>query len=288
MGPKLDIDALRALCAIADQGGVTRAAEHLALSQSAVSHKIKRLEQQIHCDLLARRPGGALFTETGEDLLPRARRILALHDEAVQSLSRQPLSGSIRLGMTEDVTSSDLARVLGRFTRLCPDVSVRTHVRMSLVLQDQLDAGEVDLGIMQVFAHQVRPKDRVLSSETVHWVKAKDLELDHSSPLPFLAYDDACFFLHWARDLSEVQLNTVLQCGSSAGIASAVRAGLGVALLPSRFLDSEMEILDGPLPELPQITYVVRQAAKARAHHITALAREIEAGITETPGLRIA
>ena len=105
---RLDIDALRTLCAIVDHGGITRASEHLSLSQSAVSHKMKRLEQNIDCTLLTRRPGAPLLSSEGQRLLKYARRILALHDEALLSFSKQPLTGKIRLGMTEDVTSSDL------------------------------------------------------------------------------------------------------------------------------------------------------------------------------------
>lgn len=60
-GRRLEIDALRALWAIRRHGGITRAAEALGLSQSAVSHKIKRLETSLACDLLGRSPGGAMF-----------------------------------------------------------------------------------------------------------------------------------------------------------------------------------------------------------------------------------
>src|SRR5215510_6732838 len=80
---RLDIDALRALCAIEDSGGVTRAAELLGLSQSAVSHKVKRLESSLECELLRRRPGAPLFTAAGQDLLAYAKRILGIHDEAL-------------------------------------------------------------------------------------------------------------------------------------------------------------------------------------------------------------
>ena len=58
MVERLDIEGLRALLAISTHGGVTRAAEHMALSQPAVSHKIKRLETVLDCELLARRAGG--------------------------------------------------------------------------------------------------------------------------------------------------------------------------------------------------------------------------------------
>src|SRR5690242_4658299 len=134
LAQRLDIDSLRALCAIEDHGGVTRAAAFLGLSQSAVSHKVKRLETSLETELLSRRPGAALFTDAGQDLLIYAKRILDIHDEALLSLSKTPLQGKISLGMTEDMTCGDLSRILGRFTRLHPAVSVRMQVHMSLTL----------------------------------------------------------------------------------------------------------------------------------------------------------
>lgn len=278
MTQRLDIEALRTLCAIADFGGVTRASDHLALSQSAVSHKIKRLEAMIDCPLLARRAGGPLLTEDGKRLVTYARRILALHDEAVLSLSKQPLSGKIRLGMTEDTTSSDLSRILGRFTRLHPNLSVRTHVRQSLVLDDELQRGEIDLAVMQVFASDVTTNDLLLYDDRLLWVKARDLVLDLDRPLPFLAYDDACFYKRWAMQadrLSTVALETVLECASSAGIVSAVQAGLGIALLPGQYVTEEMQILDDPFPTPPEVSFIVRQGRKSRARPVAALAAEI-------------
>lgn len=57
-GRRLEIDSLRALSAIRKHGGITKAAVVLGLSQSAVSHKIKRLEISLDCELLGRKPGG--------------------------------------------------------------------------------------------------------------------------------------------------------------------------------------------------------------------------------------
>ena len=66
---RLDIESLRALKTVADAGGVTRAAERLHLTQSAVSHKIKRLEDRIGRPLFRRRDGGLGPTEDGIQLL---------------------------------------------------------------------------------------------------------------------------------------------------------------------------------------------------------------------------
>lgn len=288
---RLEIDALRVLSAIRHHGGVTRAAEALGLSQSAVSHKIRRLETSLDCELLSRKAGGSLFTATGEDLLDFARRILSLHDEALLSLSRTTLSGRIALGLTEDTTCTDLARILGRFHRLHPDVSVRTRVRMSLVLRELLERGELDAAILQVFAHDVRPTDQVLFREPLHWVKHRELALPDHGPVPFLSFDDACFYRKWALDIGQdgdVLLETVFECASAAGIILAVNAAMGVALLSERHCRPEMEIITRRLPRPPELAYVIRRAKKARNPALDTLVNEIESEISRYGGLALA
>jgi DNA-binding transcriptional LysR family regulator len=288
---RLDIDALRALRAIRQHGGTTRAAEALGLTQSAVSHKIKRLETSLDCDLLSRRPGAPTFTPVGEELLAYADRILGLHDEALLSLTKTDLAGRILLGLTEDTTCSDLSRILGRFRRLHPLVAVRTKVRMSLVLRAMLDRGELDAAIVQVFAHEVRPTDVVLFREGLHWVKAPDLPLPAEGAIPFLSFDDDCFYRCWALDVGQdegAQLETVFECSSAAGIVAAVNAGLGVALLSGRHLRPDMEIIRDRLPAPPTLAYVVRRARKVRNSALDSLVAEIEREISRSGGLSLA
>ncbi|EJC80079.1 transcriptional regulator [Rhizobium leguminosarum bv. trifolii WSM2297] len=288
---RLEIDALRVLWSVRRHGGITRAAEALGLSQSAVSHKIKRLETSLDCDLLSRRPGAPMFTAAGEDLLDYAERILGLHDEALLSLTKTPLAGRIALGLTEDTTCSDLARILGRFRRLHPDVAVRTKVRMSLVLRAMLERGELDAAIVQIFAHEVRPTDTVLFREQLYWVKHPDLVLPPGGPIPFLSFDDECFYRQWALDIGQdgdTLLETVFECASAAGIVSAVTSALGVALLNGRHLRPEMEIITNHLPAPPALAYVVRRARKARNPALDTLVAEIENEISRYGGLTLA
>lgn len=288
---RLDIDALRALLAIRQHGGVTRAAAALGLTQSAVSHKIKRLETSLDCPILNRRPGAPVFTAQGEELLGFAERILSLHDEALLSLTKTDLSGRVLLGLTEDTTCSDLSRILGRFRRLHPQVAVRTKVRMSLVLRAMLDRGELDAAILQIFAHEIRPTDIVLMREALNWVKSPEFTLPPDGTIPFLSFDDDCFYRRWALDIGQdggAIFETVFECSSAAGITAAVGAGLGVALLGDRYLRPEMEVIRDRLPEAPTLAYVIRRSRKSRNPALDSLVAEIEAEISRYGGLSLA
>jgi DNA-binding transcriptional LysR family regulator len=286
---RLEIDALRALSAIRHHGSVTKAAAALGLSQSAVSHKIKRLEVSLDCELLGRKAGAPMFTAAGEDLLDYAARILGMHDEALLSLSKTPLAGRLLLGFTEDTACSDLARILGRFRRLHPNVTVRTKVRMSLVLRAMLERGELDAAVVQVFNHEVRPTDVVLYRERLHWVKHPELVIGHDTPIPFLSFDEDCFYRKWALDIGQddAVLETVFECSSAAGIVSAVNATMGVALLSDRYIHGEMQIMTGRLPPPPPLAYVVRRARKSRNPALDTLVREIERDVGRQGGLAL-
>ena len=174
MPDRMDIDLLRTLKAIQDHGGVTRAAEHLALTQSAVSHKIRRFENNLGCRLLRRKPGAGLLTPDGRHLLRYAEKILTMHDEALQGINRPALSGRVRLGITEELVTAGLAAVLARFRRLYADVRVTAQVEQSLILADWLNDSALDMAVMQVFAHEVKPDDQILWTDQLVWVKSVD------------------------------------------------------------------------------------------------------------------
>ncbi|WP_238387426.1 LysR family transcriptional regulator [Serratia sp. P2ACOL2] len=93
MNQRLSIDALRALQSVIDTGSMTRAAKQLNLSQSAVSWKIKRLEEQLGRTLIDRQGGALIATVDGEALLMHGRQILQAHDRALAHFSPLVIAG---------------------------------------------------------------------------------------------------------------------------------------------------------------------------------------------------
>ena len=282
MTDRLDIDLLRTLKAIHDFGGVTRAAEHLSLTQSAVSHKIRRFEHGIGCQLLRRKPGQDLFTSDGKHLVAYAEKIISIHDEALLGINKPTLSGQVRLGITEEMVNTGLAKVLGRFGRLYPGVRVKTRVEQSLMLEELLRQSQIDMAVMQLFRHEVETGDLTMQQDRLAWVKSIDYEMPEDGRIPFIAFDQNCFYRQWAaQELagSDKLLDVVLECASNEGVTSAVLAGMGVALIAERHLQPGMERVDIAQP--PDIVFVIRCARTRPAEHLAALRDDIFESLSE-------
>ena len=230
---KLDIETMRALTVIAETGGITRAAKKLNLSQSAVSHKVKRLERSLNRSLFSRIDGKLGFSRDGEKLLDYARRMVRLHDEAWASFHQSDLSGELRLGITEDITAPDMARILSNFSNSFPNVALTSRVAHTPQLVNLLDQGEIDMALIEVFESQQLDSDYPLGEQQVVWLQAEDFILD-DNPIPYVTYHRDCFYKAWAEQaLAGVDrsLRVVFECPSLDGMINAVRNGLGIGLV---------------------------------------------------------
>ncbi|HAB57667.1 MAG TPA: LysR family transcriptional regulator, partial [Acidimicrobiaceae bacterium] len=107
----MDVESLRVFRQLVAAEGFTAAAERLGVTQSAVSHKIRRLEERIGRDLLRRDGQSFVLTPDGRDLLAHAEAIVDAHDRAVDALQRSNVSGTVRLGCNEEVAATQLAEV---------------------------------------------------------------------------------------------------------------------------------------------------------------------------------
>lgn len=113
----LDIVLLRTFLEVVDSGGFALAADNLALTPSAVSGHIKRLEQTAGVSLLSRTTRRLELTQAGETLYAYARNIVELEREARARLHGTPIRDRLRIGASEDFASAWLPRVLQRFRR---------------------------------------------------------------------------------------------------------------------------------------------------------------------------
>ncbi|MFN6979926.1 MAG: LysR family transcriptional regulator, partial [Gemmobacter sp.] len=145
MARHLDLAALRSFVAVADTGGVTRAAGLMNLTQSAVSMQLKRLEESLGLALIDRAGRGVALTAAGEQLVGYARRLLSLNDEALGRLTGRAYEGVVRLGVPTDIVHPFIPRVLRQFAVAFPRVQVNLSSSYTRRLRAQFARGECDL-----------------------------------------------------------------------------------------------------------------------------------------------
>lgn len=277
---RLDTESLRALKLVAEVGGVTEAAARLCLSQSAVSWKLRRLEERVGRTLLHREGRMLRPTVHGRELIAFAERILSAHDAAVARLRGSGLTGSVRLAATDDFAVDRLADIAGRFSTIHPEVRLQIRVDASLAVADLVDAGEVDLAVMPVEADALHDGDVRLWSDELVFVQAADRAFPAEEPLPLVTFGPRCFYGRIAReclDAAGVPYVEALQSASVAGVRAALSAGFGVALMNRGFMSEDHRPWSGPrgMPAPPGIEYVLRASRETLSEAARTLAGEL-------------
>ncbi|UGA54861.1 LysR family transcriptional regulator [Vibrio sp. VB16] len=143
----MDIDQLHAFCQLAHDRNYRVASEHLCVTQSALTKKIKRLEKQLKVVLFERGRHGAELTQVGQILLPEAWRMIR-NFESFQTLSNFVAEGTyghldIAFGIS---TYHEAPRYIAMFKQLCPDVHVTLNDMPSHNQIDELLSGNIQLG----------------------------------------------------------------------------------------------------------------------------------------------
>ena len=251
---------LRAFVAVCETGGFTRAAERLHLTQSAVSHQIRRLEEQVGRPLLYRTTRKLTLTEDGEDFLRHAEQILQGQDALTRRFQSSTASGAIRLGVPENFIGDRLPQLLGRFARSYPAVRLEVSVSVCLDLRAKVDAGELDLAV--AITRSDAKGGTVLRQTQFVWAAADTFRRPQDSSLPFALSPPPCALRAMAVEAltaSSLDWHVGFTSANQHGLKAAVKAGLAVSIFAQEEIEHWMRVLDGDdgLPPLPKANYVL-------------------------------
>jgi DNA-binding transcriptional LysR family regulator len=145
---QLDWNLLRTFIAIVQYGGISRAAEHVHLTQPAVSHALKRLEAQLRCKLIDRSARRFEITQAGHQVYQRA---VEIHNQ-ISNLQytygafREDIFGHIRLLFASRLKSAELDDLIADFHRSYPMVTIRVDVMPSFEIQALIQQGAASFG----------------------------------------------------------------------------------------------------------------------------------------------
>ena len=255
MTRNLDLTALRSFVAIADAGGVTRAAGFLNLTQSAVSMQIKRLEDVLQVELLDRAGRKVALTAAGEQLLGYARRMLTLNDEAFGRLTHNSFEGEIVLGVPHDIVYPNIPQVLQRFNRDYPKMKVTLLSSFTRSLIDQFARGECD--IILTTQDTLAAGGETLVELPLVWIGAPDGQAWRQRPLR-LAFEYRCIFRQLAQaalDKAGIGWEMAVESDNTRTIEASVSADLAVHTMLAGSEPQHLERIahGGTLPDLARM-----------------------------------
>jgi DNA-binding transcriptional LysR family regulator len=257
---------LETFATAAELSSFTAAGKALGLTQAAVSQRIHTLEALLGLPLFARHGGYVLLTDAGHRLLDYARRILALHHQALQELTgRQapPLSGELTLAASSVPGEHLLPELLSVFRERYPHVQVRATVSDTREVLRQVEQGKAELGLVGGKADNPHLEYRCFACDTLAlvvpaghpWSRRKRVPLGMLCLQPVILRE-AGSGSRWCLERALVKagkslgdLRVALELGSNEAIKEAVLRGLGVAIVSTHAVRQEVEA--GELVPLP-------------------------------------
>jgi LysR family transcriptional regulator, hydrogen peroxide-inducible genes activator len=246
----MEFHQLRYVCAIADTGNFSRAAERCQIAQPSLSQQVLKLEEELGTKLFDRLGRSIRLTEAGRAFIPRARAILEQMEAARSSAADQntDLRGSVAVGVIPTVAPYLIPSYAARFAKSYPDAKLRIVEETTSVLVEGLRDLSIDVAILalplrhkelELFPIRTEPLFAALSIDDPR-ASAKSLALKDLRGESFVMLRDG----HCFRDLSidtctraRITPNIVFESGQFSSLLGMVAAGVGVTLVPEMAID---------------------------------------------------
>lgn len=227
----LDLEDVQAFAKVADFLSFTRAADELNTTQSAISTRIKRLEERLDIRLLERTPRKVRLSPKGKLFLDHAHKLLSMQELVVNKLSSERMS--IRIGVSQYVIGSNLPILLKCLHDAHPNLMIETYMGSSRDVEARFDSGQIDAAF--VLRHQdSREEGQILLKEHFGWMAQQDWAINSDKPVKLALHAPPCRVRAMALDaLEAAQVPWIEVFGGSdaATVSAAVQAGLAVGVL---------------------------------------------------------
>jgi DNA-binding transcriptional LysR family regulator len=261
-GSPLDSRQMQAFQVLSRTGSFTETAKALNLSQSAISHSMKALEQNVGCRLFDRVGKKALLNQAGEQFLVRVERILQEMNQARSELRHlgQWGQGRLRVSATPTACQYLLPSVLREFKESFPKCAILIEPGDTPQALELLRQNRVDLALALEPPTEERITFRPLFSDELKflvsplhpWAKAARVLREEIPHQNYILYNKNSYtFRIIARYFSQesINLRSFLELGSMEAIKELVKLGLGVSILAPWIAQSEIE--EGSLVAIP-------------------------------------
>lgn len=270
----MDLAALRIFKAVAEFGGINKAAERLHRVPSNISTRIKQLEESLGTRLFVRQDRRFALSQEGRLLLLYADRLLRLSHEAEDALRNGMPRGTLRIGALESTAAARLPPVLSRYHQLYPDVQIElvTGTSGALVLQvhkQDIEAAFVaepfnaqGLAMQQAFVEELV----LITPKSIGRVRAaQDI-----ANCTVIAFTTGCSYRRRLESwLAAAKLlpDRVMEFQSYHAIVACVAAGSGIAVVPRSVIEMSLGASEVVVNRLPAATAKARTQLVWRPEH---------------------
>jgi DNA-binding transcriptional LysR family regulator len=214
---RIDFLGLQAFLSIAERGSFQKAAAHLNLSQTAVSHRMRKLEDELGIKLFARTTREVTLTRAGIDFLPKAQKAIAGLEQSFDELKQQGAKRRERLDIAclPVFAVHHLPPILSQFNRTHPDVEVRIFETPSAAIAALVETGEVEFGLSVI--------------QTNRW----DLDVEAIADVPLVLACPTSHPLAKKRAVTwrELRNTPLIRVGTKTAIRSIIDDAMGAAHL---------------------------------------------------------
>lgn len=264
MKPTIDSRQLYAFAALARRGSFTLAAKDLFLTQSAVSHAIKALEDDVGCRLLDRVGRRVMLTQAGEQFLRHTERILREMEAARTGLDTLTKwgHGRLRVGASTTACQHLLPAVLREFRQSYPKCVIRIEPGDHGQQLELLRAGQIDLALIIEppqtvltefnFVPLFQDELRFLVAPLHPWAKLGRAPRDTIEHETLVLYNKTSYTFRLVGDYfreEKIMLSNFIELGSMEAIKELVKIGIGAGVIAPWIARTELET--GSLVSLP-------------------------------------
>jgi DNA-binding transcriptional LysR family regulator len=274
----LPMDLLRAFVTVAEFKSFTKAGELLGRSQPAISLQINRLEQLLDETLLVREGKKIDLSSAGEAFFDYANQILTLNDQAINQFSKSAVIGKIRLGIPSEFATVLLPKIVGRFAKAYPNVTLEVNCQLSKTLLSKSGRANHDIILaLQNNPHEENSETQVKIDKLV-WVSSIGYSSQIPTKVPLIVAPQGCIY----RDRAIKTLNQIKQSWQIiynipdlTGIQQAIQEGLGVTVLARSTVPDTLKVLpiSARFPDLGDVGISLitgRKSDKNQAVHLLA------------------
>jgi len=275
----MDLTELRIFKAVAEQGGILRAASTLNRVQSNVTTRVKRLEARLGTRLFNREGRRLVLSAEGKILLDYAERLLRLSSEAQAAVKGRAPHGALKVGALESTAATRLPQVLARFHKAHPAVRLELVTGTTAALAAKVMRGELDAAFIaepfsarNLDAEPAFTEELVLITPKGHPRVTTPKDLRDST---ILAFASGCAYrrrLESWLGRSSMVAERVMEYGSYHAIVACTAAGSGIAVVPRSVLRAsgmEAQLAVHALP--PKIANARTLLVWRRGHQSAAL-----------------